>query len=155
MNNETSGLYGSGNSFEANGPTSEASNEQSRFKEYGKKSLAPLTNLLHKYKSEVDPYFSAIAKGFDGAVSVLANEPSDADRTVSRWFQEASTWLGNAKEKFQSADAKELLQYLEEETRKHPGLMFSSSYIAGMAFGRLGRHLGRQASKDQESSFKH
>jgi hypothetical protein len=164
MNNETSNLYGSENSFEANGPGIEENSSdnlreeksgfeetESKFKQYGKKSLAPLISLMHKYKSEVDPYFSAIDKGLNGAINAFGEEQNEAEKSVSKWFQEASHWVSGAKEKFQSSSPKELLQFLEEEARKHPGLMFSSSYIAGMAFGRLGRHFGRHLAENKDS----
>lgn len=126
-------------------------------KEYGKKSLAPLIDLLSKYKGEFSPYFKAIETGLQGGFEVLNkgtsenDTVSDAQLTVGEWFRDAANWFNGADKRLQSGNTRELLDYLEQQAKNHPTLMFSSSYIAGLFFGRIGRHLGRQYKKP--SSF--
>jgi hypothetical protein len=132
---------------------------KTKLKQYGKKSLAPLVDLLHKYKDQVDPYVDAINKGLQGASNSLAESTSDSEKAVYGWFNDASNWFNGASDKLKTEDPKELLNYLEEQARDKPGLMFATSYVTGLVFGRLGRHMGRikseSSTQTMQSSFQH
>jgi hypothetical protein len=129
-----------------NAPETNVQQGESKLKEYGKKSLAPLTDLVHKYKGDINPYVAAIGKGLQGAINALnEGEANDAERKIGQWFQEANEWFNGVKGKLEATEAKDLLNYLEEEAKKSPGLMFSVSYVAGLAIGRVGRQLGRKS----------
>ena len=138
-------------------------------KEYGKKSLSPLINLVSKYKNEISPYFVSIGKGLSGAADSLGNfapeqgensgdtiqtsTNASVEQTVSDWFREAANWFEGANKRLETGSAQELLDYLEEQAKKHPAIMFSSSYIVGLLFGRIGRHIGHQYSKRTDDTF--
>lgn len=130
---------------------------ESKLKDYGKKSLAPVLDLVHKYQDDISPYFTAIQKGLQGALNAFNQEGGEeAEKVVAGWFREASEWFTTAGEKLRSQEPRDLLNYLEEQGRKSPGLLFSSSYIAGIAFGRMGRHIFRKTMEnvtDQGPSF--
>ncbi len=169
MINNNSPLENNESNSDTNLPLNEAneSNTGSKFRDYGKKSLAPLIDLVSKYKGDINPYFAAIGKGLSGAVSALEGNSatstemnsegmagmsgvsgssasgSEADRVVAGWFRDASNWFTGAQSKIESGNGRELLSYIEAEAAKRPGLMFSTSYVVGLFFGRLGRHLGR------------
>ena len=134
----------------------------SRLKEYGKKAYGPLINVVYKYQDEFTPYLNALAKGLQGGVETLNKEgSSDAEKYVSQFFQEASNGLNEACQKLESKDAKAFSDYLSDIAERKPSIMFSTSYIAGLFFGRLGRHIARNKSKnistetknDTDSSF--
>lgn len=146
----------------------EKGNVPHKYKEYGKKSLAPLVDLLHRYKGDIDPYVAALSKGLDGAINSfkeaaaetpgLDKRAQDAERAVQGWFRDASEWFNGAKQRLQSENPKELLNYLEEQGRKRPAVLFASSYVVGMIVGRLGRHVVRikqssTASSTQQETF--
>ena len=130
---------------EANIPLSEARSAGiDKLKSYGQKSLTPLIGLLQKYQSAVTPYFEAIGKGLDAGVKSLDQENSShAEKYVGEWFREASQWFGQIKSKLNSKDTSELLLFIEDQVRKYPAMMFSSSYFVGLFLGRIGRHVGR------------
>ncbi len=150
---------------------------KTKLKQYGKKSLAPLVDLLHRYKDQINPYMDALDKGLQGACnSFNASKPatsttqpmssskpatsspsnSAAEKVVSGWFTEAADWFKGARTKMSTEDPKDLLNYLEEEARNRPGLMFATSYVAGLVFGRLGRHIGRiKARESMQTSMQH
>ncbi|WP_408095511.1 hypothetical protein ACJVC5_10755 [Peredibacter sp. HCB2-198] len=117
----------------------------SQVREYGKKSLAPFVDLIHQYRNDIGPYLSALGKGLQAACDSFqeSEQMPEADRVVSGWFTELNRWFVGAREKINSGDEKDFLRFLEEEAREHPAAMFSSSYIAGMLFGRMGRHMVR------------
>jgi len=125
---------------------------KTKLKQYGKKSLAPLVDLLHKYKDQVNPYVESINKGLQGASSSLAESTTDSDRAVYGWFNDATNWFNGARDKLNNEDPKELLNYLEEQAKERPGLMFATSYVTGLVFGRLGRHMGRIVKSSSQSS---
>ncbi|HXH29838.1 MAG TPA: hypothetical protein VNJ01_03395 [Bacteriovoracaceae bacterium] len=182
IDNNNSSFGNSESESDTNLPRTEAnaSNTESKLKDYGKKSLAPLIDLVSKYKGDINPYFSAIGRGLQGAVSALDGNSSsesmnssintsssktssasssvgsevgsEADQIVAGWFRDASGWFTGAQEKIASGNAKELLNYLEAEAAKSPGLMFSTSYVVGLFVGRMGRHLGRQKMTDSSSA---
>ena len=132
-----------------NMPLDEAakSKPQINYKEYGKKSLAPLIDLVHRYKGDVNPYVDAISKGLRGAADSVAAGNSDADKTVAGWFNEAGAWFDGVRSKLESNKPADLLNFLEAEAKNKPGVMFATSYMVGILFGRLGRHAKRLKSK--------
>jgi hypothetical protein len=159
---------------------------ESKFREYGKKSMAPLVDLLNKYQGDITPYFNAVGKGLQGAVDALStpssnlqnvasnagdalggaiggsvgeeisssttSSSSEADIAVAGWFREAANWFNGAREKISSGNTKDLLNFVEAEGRRSPGLLFSSSYVAGLVLGRMGRHMGRQRAMSNAST---
>ena len=127
-----------------------SSNETSQLQEYGKKSLTPFVDLIHQYRNDITPYLAALGKGLQAACDSFqeSEQMPEADRVVSGWFSEMNRWFVGAREKINSSDEKDFLRFLEEEARAHPAAMFSSSYIAGLLFGRMGRHMVRM-KKDQ------
>lgn len=156
---------------------------KTKLKQYGKKSLAPLVDLLHRYKDQINPYMEALDKGLQGACSsfnssadnsvnssinssistpnasrIMNAKPqsNEAEKVVSGWFREASDWFQGARDKMSTEDPKDLLNYLEEQAKRSPGLMFATSYVAGLVFGRLGRHIGRiKARESMQTSLQH
>jgi hypothetical protein len=155
MNNDNTNFPNSNFSNEGISPRNEAKGTESahisggedKLKEYGKKSLAPFVDLLHRYKDGANPYMQAIGKGLQGAVDALNSSEvggEQAEKVVAGWFREAHQWFDGAKEKFSMDDPKDFLNYLEEQSQKNPGIMFSASYIVGMVFGRVGRQLGKK-----------
>jgi hypothetical protein len=129
---------------------------EGKFKEFGKKGLAPLVDLVHRYQGDITPYLSAIDVGIQGAIDALRNaEGEQAEAThqsVAQWFTEAQTWFGGAKEKLSSKSPSDLLNFLETEARQRPAVMFASSYVVGLVVGRLGRHLARLGTKVASSA---
>lgn len=124
----------------ANGPVS-----VSKLKEYGKKAYLPIVNVVYKYQDEFTPYLNALVKGLQGGVEKLnAENASDAEKYVSQFFREASDGLDQARQKLESKDINAITSFLHEQAEKRPSIMFSTSYIAGLFFGRLGRHIARQ-----------
>ncbi len=132
-----------------NMPLDEAGESTSsrNYKEYGKKSLAPLIDLVHRYKGDVNPYVDAIGRALKGAADSLSGTDTDADKTVAGWFNEAQTWFDGVKEKLESKEPSDLLNFLEAEAKSKPGVMFATSYMVGMVFGRLGRHAVRMKTQ--------
>jgi len=132
----------------ANGPVSVG-----KLKEYGKKAYAPLLNVVHKYQDEFTPYLDALSKGLQGGVDTLNKENStEAERYVSQFFREAADGLGEACNKLKAKDINELSTYLSDLGEKRPSIMFSTSYIAGIFFGRLARHvISRQRNRTQSN----
>lgn len=119
-----------------------------KIKEYGQKSIAPIVDLLLQYQGELNPYLSAIEKGLAGAKSALsggtATDPNaKIEQTVSGWVQSASELVGGVRSHLSNSNGPELLEYLEAEATKRPGLLFATSYAAGLLLGRLGRHMAR------------
>ena len=129
---------------------------KTKLKQYGKKSLAPLVDLLHKYKDQINPYMSALDKGLQGACNALntQGQPSsvEAEKVVEGWFRDANNWFNGARDKLSTDNPRDLLNYLEEQARDKPGLMFATSYVAGLVFGRLGRHIGRIKARSSSTS---
>ena len=159
---------------------------KTKLKQYGKKSLTPLVDLLHKYKDQINPYMLALDKGLEGACNSFSSSSSssfstsqqesttpnwksspdgtskstpsmsssvsqsnpEAEQIVAGWFREATDWFKGARDKMSTEDPKDLLNYLEEQAKARPGLMFATSYVAGLVFGRLGRHIGRIKTKN-------
>jgi hypothetical protein len=164
MNNNTINSKDKGVGTESNNPQSNSKLPGTdELKDYGKKSLAPLIDLVSKYKGEANPYFSAISKGLKAAVDVYKVEvgvntntdtiAKEVEGVVGNWFQETNDWLEGINKKIQSGNTRELLEYLEEQAKKHPAMMFSVSYVAGLLFGRIGRHIGKQYTKESTSSY--
>lgn len=121
-----------------------------KYKEYGKKSLAPLIDLVHRYKGDVNPYVESIGRALAAASDSLAANQTEADKTVAGWFNDARNWFDGVKAKLESKSPSDLLNYLEAEAKNKPGVMFATSYMVGLVFGRLGRHAVRMKSKSGE-----
>ena len=113
-----------------------------KLKEYGKKAYAPLLNVVTKYQDEFTPYLNALVKGLQsGADSLCAENATDVEKYVGNVFKEANEGLKVAIQKLDEKDIKSLSTYLSEMAAKKPSLMFSTSYVTGLFFGRLGRHI--------------
>lgn len=123
-----------------------------KLKEYGMKAYGPIIDVVYKYQDEFTPYLNALVKGLQGGVERLSAEgASDAERYVSRFFQEASQSIEGIGQKLASKDVNSIKEFLQEQGRVRPSVMFSSSYIAGLLFGRLGRHIiGRKTAAREE-----
>jgi hypothetical protein len=114
-----------------------------KLKEYGKKAYGPLLNVVFKYQDEFTPYLNALSKGLQGGAEALEQaSASEPERYVARFFREASKGLKVACEKLEAKDINALTKFLTEQGEQRPSLMFSTSYVAGLFFGRLGRHIG-------------
>lgn len=125
-----------------------------RLKEYGKKAYGPLINVVYKYQDEFTPYLNALAKGLQsGAESLSKDDSSEAEKYVSQFFKQASQGLGEACQKLESKDVKAFSDYLSEVADKRPSIMFSTSYIAGLFFGRLGRHIASRRGRPGEQEI--
>lgn len=161
MINNTNNYENNGFDSEANVPFDEANASSTdnirekipldKLKGYGKKGLGPFINVLHKYQTEFTPYFSSLSKGLKGGADSLRDEKSsEAQKQVSQWFLNAADWFSQAQEKLESKDKNEIMNFFEEQSKQRPELMFSSSYIAGLFFGRFGRQIGKMKfSKSQ------
>lgn len=152
-NNELSGNVGG---VAGNVPQTE-STSNSKLKDYGQKSLSPFVDLIHRYKGDIGPYISALGKGLQAACDSFEStqEKSVPEKVVSGWFSEVNHWFSTARQKIDSSDEKDFLRFLENEARERPAVMFSSSYIAGLLFGRMGRHMVRLKNKSAETSQLH
>ena len=121
-----------------------------KLKEYGKKAYGPLVNVVFKYQDEITPYLNALSKGLEAGGDALNEEnSSEQEKYVSRFFREASNGLKEACEKLESKDISALTNYLSDLADKKPSIMFSTSYVAGLFFGRLGRHMARSKGKSE------
>lgn len=118
--------------------------ESSKIRTYSEKALIPFVDLLYQYREEVHPYWEALSKGMNGAVTTLTNSAqnnnSKAERIVANWFERGHAWVNNSHDKFKSVDKNTFLSFIHGEALKHPGLAFASSYFAGLIAGRLSRH---------------
>lgn len=129
---------------------------KTKLKQYGQKSLTPIVDLLHKYKDRFDPYMVAIEKGLQGASTTLLSSSSEQERKVEGWFNEAGLWFKNVRDKLNKEDTKELLNYLEEQSRTRPLLMFAVSFESGMILGRLGRYVKNlKTDSSMQTSYQH
>lgn len=122
----------------------ETSEKIARLKEIGLKGLTPLLNVIHKHKEDINPYFDAIEKALTaGSGSLNQVSSTEVDRKVGAWLTDGAGLVRDLKNKLASTHTQDLLTLLEAEATKRPGLMFAFSYVAGMAFGRIGRHIGK------------
>lgn len=120
-----------------------------KVKDVGRKGLAPIVDVLHRHRGDINPYIDAIGRALKAGVDSLNQDnANDADRTVSGWFSEASQWFDDLKTRFDSTNGSDLISYIEEEGQRRPGFMFAISYVAGLGFGRMGRHLGQRKVND-------
>lgn len=140
-------------SAEANVPTGDGQSSKgdsgslpiNKIKDYGKKAYAPLIKVVHRYQDEITPYLNALSRGLmSGADALKGDSGSEADKYVSGWFREASEGLTEAVAKLQSKDISEVIQFIETQAQKRPSLMFTSSYLTGLFFGRISKHIGRK-----------
>jgi hypothetical protein len=131
----------------ANGPIS-----VTKLKDYGKQAYRPLIDVVYKYQDEFTPYLRALTKGLQEGANALSKDASNGpENYVSQFFNEAAEGLKLACEKLEAKNVKELHSFLSEQADKRPGVMFGTSYIAGMFFGRLSRHVLKSRSKQDES----
>ncbi|MFL5808182.1 MAG: hypothetical protein ACJ749_01595 [Flavisolibacter sp.] len=118
-----------------------------KLKEYGMKAYRPLVDVVFKYQDEFTPYLTALAKGLQGGKESLSREgSSEAEQYVAQFFQQAADGLNQACEKLESKDINSITTFLTEQAEQRPSVMFSTSYIAGIFFGRLGRHIARKST---------
>jgi hypothetical protein len=126
-----------------------------KIKEYGKKAYGPLLNVLHKYQDEFAPYLNALAKGLQGGVDSLTKEgASGPEKYVSQFFQEAADGVNEASRKLESRDVNELSNYLSNVAEERPGLIFSTSYVVGIFFGRLAKNIITKQSSSSVQNMK-
>lgn len=141
----------------------ENTHQNNKFKEYGKKSLAPIADLAFKYKGDISPYMTAIGKGLQAAVDSFNKSLSEsgvdqgtaqnneAEKLVSGFFRDTQDWFNRVQENLESKNSGDLLTFLESQGRLRPVIMFSSSYVVGLLFGRMGRHAFRMKSSSDDS----
>jgi hypothetical protein len=108
------------------------------------KSLGPLLEVLTRHKNDLSPYIDSFTKALKaGAQSLELEESSDADRFISQYFREGAEWIAKWKVKLSSSSPEQIRQFLEDEGRKKPAILFGASYFAGVILVRFGRHLGK------------
>lgn len=153
MTNDTGEFKEGTNSSEGNMPLNDNPTTPHQVKDYGKKSLGPLIDLVHRYQDDINPYLNALSKGLEAAAGTLnQSESSEAERMIGNWFSEADNWFKGVQEKIKSTNKKDFMNFLEEEARLRPGIMFSSSYVAGLILGRMGKHMNRlRATKTSDT----
>ena len=133
----------------ANGPIS-----VTKLKDYGKQAYRPLIDVVYKYQDEFTPYLRALTKGLQEGANALSKESSNgAENYVSQFFREAAEGLQLACEKLEAKNVSELHTFLNEQADKRPGVMFGTSYIAGIFFGRLGRHVMKPRPAQEPPTF--
>lgn len=125
----------------------------SKLKEYGIKAYGPIIDVVYKYQDEFTPYLNALVKGLQGGIERLNSEgATEVEKYVGHFFQEASRSIEGFSQKLSSKDINTIKDFLQEQARMRPSIMFSSSYIAGLLFGRLGRHIiGRKVATVDEA----
>jgi hypothetical protein len=115
-----------------------------RIKELGKKGLEPIFGVLSRHRGEFSPYFDALTKALNaGAQSLEGEGGNDVEKSIAGFFHEGADWLSQWKDKLATETPKDFLQFLEEEGKKRPALLFGVSYFGGLLLGRFGRHLGK------------
>lgn len=144
MINETENIQG-------NFPQNE-SGATSKLKSYGTKGMAPLLELVHNYQDEITPFIDALSRGLTAGAAAL-KEGEGANPVVSGWFSEASSAITNMRGKLSSGNAQDFIAAIEDYGRRYPGVIFSSSYLAGLFLGRVGRHIGRKAVSEKQSEL--
>lgn len=112
----------------------------SKFQDYGKKSLGPLIDLLHNYQGDITPYLSALQKGLLAA-SDSFTETSGPEKTVGNWFRSAHDWTQDIGRNLEGKSAKDIFGFIESQAKARPAALFATSYVAGLLFGRVGKHL--------------
>lgn len=113
-------------------------------KDLGKKSLAPLVDVLSRHKGDFSPYLDSVTKALRaGADSLRGDQATDADNYIAQYFNDGADWIGQWKDKLSFSSPDQFMQLLEEEGRRRPAILFGTSYFAGLILGRFGRHLGK------------
>lgn len=121
-----------------------------KLKDYGREAYVPFFNVVTKYQDEFIPYLNALSKGLQGSVDTLRKEgATEEEQYVSRFFEEASVSIRSACEKFQAKDMDSINSFVSDLGTKKPGILFGASYIAGLFFGRLGRHVANQRKTEK------
>ncbi len=127
---------------EESGPGSNGPASVEKLKEYGKKAYTPLLSVVHKYRDHFTPYLDALSHGLHASVERLEGEgATEADRFVSRFFRQAADGITEARQRLETKNLSDLTAYVAELANRRPGLMFSTSYVAGLFVGRLSRHI--------------
>lgn len=139
------------NNYESNDPTldqsSPNSSSRNKIQEYGTKSLGPFVDILTKYEDLVTPYVDALVQGLQGGAESLRREnQNQAEKYVSNFFSQASSNLKEMKEKLQEKDVRSIQDTLSSLSNEKPSFLFATSYLAGVFFGRLGKHLASGSS---------
>lgn len=117
-----------------------------KIKDYGKKAYAPLLKVVHRYQDEITPYLTAISRGLQGGVDALSQESAnETDKYVAGWFREAADGLNEGVTILKSKNINDLVSFIETQAQKRPSVMFTSSYLTGLFFGRISKHIGRKA----------
>lgn len=125
-----------------------------KLKDYGKKAYAPLIKVVHRYQDEIVPYLTALSRGLQGGVDALSSESgSETDKYVAGWFKEASEGINEAVTKLQSNDIGQVVSFIEAQAQKRPSFMFTSSYLTGLFFGRISRHIGRKTFSHRSANM--
>lgn len=120
-----------------------------RLKEYGKEAFTPMVNLLFKYQDQLAPYLNSIVKGLDAAARELRQETSSTeDNYIGNYFNDASRSLEGVVTKLNEKDVEKMNEFIKEQSDKHPGVMFGSSYVIGLVCSRIVRQ--SKKSKKQE-----
>ncbi len=136
--------------FEAN--RSQTSGVGSQVKDLGRKGLEPLIGVLTRHKNDFSPYFDALTKALKSGASSLQNEEAtDADKFISQYFTDGAEWITQWKDKLSAGSPDQFMQFVEEEGRKKPAILFGASYFAGIILGRFGRHLGKTIRSGSEN----
>jgi hypothetical protein len=124
----------------------------SQAKDFGKKSLAPLVDVLSRHKGDFSPYFEALTKALQsGAQSLQTENSNEAEKFIAQYFTDGAEWLTDWKEKLTVNSSEDFMNLLEEEGRKRPAILFGASYFAGLVLGRFGRHLGKTMKTSAEN----
>ena len=116
---------------------------ESQLKQFGQKSISPVLDMFSRHTEDVNQYISALTKAFEGAKNSLgadSPEAGNAEKMVSLWIGDATSWLSQFSENVKSGDKQQIFTYLQDHARSNPGLSFVSSYVAGMVLGRLGKY---------------
>jgi hypothetical protein len=122
------------------GATGPASVE--KLKEKGKKAYTPLLSVLHKYRDHFTPYLDALSHGLRaGAERLEGDVATEADRFVSRFFRETADGVIEARQRLSTKELSSFTDYVVDLANRKPGLMFGTSYFAGLFVGRLSRHV--------------
>lgn len=118
----------------------------------GKKSLEPVLNLVHRYKDDLNPYLNSLSRGLKAAMDSYQTEGSEADKVVSGWINQFNNWFDGLKNTLETKNPQDFLNYIEQQAKAHPGIMFSASYVMGIVMGKLGRDVVKMGKETLSTS---